>query len=215
MSVKQKLFLLLVAGFLITAPALAAAANPVRVDDTLGFGTSVATHSDTVNNEKFTLTVNAEVFEDAGLYTYVYTLTLVTVNPSAIPPLTLDQLTIFNGLYDDQNWGWVGDPDVPPPGPFSLLVGIVTGQTDLFFESFTDGTLVVYLEAGPNSWKDMEYFFATGSGGSTGAGTTLGPTDAGGGASFNSVPETSSLLLLTFGLLSGGVLRFSIRRTRV
>jgi len=66
----------------------------------------------------------------------------------------------------------------------------------------------------PPTTTTTEYFFATGSGGgSTDLGQTLGPTDTGGGASFG-VPETSSLLLLTFGLLSGGVLRFGIRRTR-
>lgn len=209
---KQKLVLLFALGFLITAPALADAINPVRVADVSGFGTpSIANGLDLVNGPGYQLALGVEVFYDGGIYTYVYSL----VHNADF----LNSFQILNGLYDIAalNWGWV-DSDAASSDPFSLPVSVVPFLTTFSFDNFANnqgaGPLLIYIQSTlPPTATATEYFFATGSGGgSTDAGQTLGPTDAGGGASFD-VPEPSSLLLLTFGLVSGGVLRLSTRRT--
>jgi len=209
---KQKLFLLFALGLLISAPALADAASPhVGVTGTSGFGAApIAMDFDTAGPPPFTLTLDVDVFYKSGVFTYVYTITHDSVTK-------LDSFAILNALFDVNtlNWGWVGGSD-----PFSLPVILVadplTPITILSFSNFTAGTLTVYLQSTlPPTNMATEFFFGSGGGGGTDPtqGVTLGPTDQGGGAAFG-LPEPSSLLLLTFGLLSGGVIRFSIRRTR-
>ena len=225
---RQKLFLLFLVGFLITAPTLAdvaVPADPTNPAGTSGFGESKATAQDIVSNDDFTLTVDAEVFydKDNGVYTYVYDLTLEASDPA----VTLDQFSILNGLFNDQAWGWVGLTTIAPLnpdgvlGPFTLPVSVGLLQTDFFFGNFSDpppdpGHVTIFIKS-DLAWKDAEYFFGVGSGEfapTEGLGETLAPALTGGGAGGFSVPEPSSLILLSFGLLSGGVFRFSTRRTR-
>ena len=208
---KQKLFLLFALGLLISAPALADAASPhVGVTGTSGFGDSTVTDFDTAGPPPFTLSLGVEVFYASGIYTYVYTITHDSLTK-------LDSFAVLNALYDvtTLNWGWVGGSD-----PFSIPVIVfadpISPITVLSFSNFTAGTLTVYLQSTlPPTSMATEFFFGAGGGGGTdpAQGLTLGPTDQGGGASFG-VPEPSSILLLTFGLLSGGVIRFSIKRSR-
>lgn len=212
-NMKQKLFLpILLVGFLITAPTLADPVIPTPATNPSDFGAVVpggmATDTVTALDSSFSLTLDAEVRYAGGIYTYIYTLTLTAGNPP--PSVSLGSLTILNGLFDftSLQWGYFGASD-----PFSLPV--TTSPFLVFhFSSFTatpgPSIVVIYGQSLlPPTVSTTEYFFGDG----TALGTTLGPTDAGGGASFG-VPEPSSLLLLTFGLLSGGVLRFRINRPR-
>ena len=212
---KQKLFLLLVACFLITAPALADAANPAHADANSEFGSIiVATHTTIaiVVPDNFELSLHAEVRYSGGIFTYIYTITH-TANK-------LDDLQIVNALYDVSalDWGWVGNPPVvaiDPLGPFSNPVILSLFDLTFQFDNFgPGGTLTVFSQSTyAPSLEDFFGFFGSGDGGAFAFGETLAPSLSGGGASFD-VPEPSSLLLLSFGLLSGGVLRFSTRRTR-
>lgn len=208
---RQKLFLLFLVGFLITAPALADPANPVRVSDTSGFGAGpIALGTDTTGPPPFTLSLDVEVFNDGGVYTYVYKITHDAT--------LLNSLQIFNNLFDATNplnWGWV-DP-APSSNPFSVAIDIDPNVaiTTFQFGNFPAGMLTIYVQStlSPTSTA-TEFVFGSGTpDGGTGFLLTLGPALAGTGASFG-VPEPSSLLLLTFGLLSGGVLRLSTRRNR-
>ena len=57
--------------------AFALAVNPayaLRIDlvNTAGLGASVGTNSDTTTVGPYTLSIDAEVFLDAGIYSYVY-----------------------------------------------------------------------------------------------------------------------------------------------
>jgi len=193
---------------------VADAANPVRVDDTLGFGSATGdTATDIVSTADFDLTLDVAVFFGGGVFTYVYTITHTAD--------VLNSLSIMNGLFNHHAWGWVGAPDADAAdllGPFGVPVIVAPLLTIFQFDADfpLNKTMTIYIQSdlGPTPTA-TEFFFGSGTGGPTGTfdGQTLGPTDQGGGASFY-VPEPSSLLLLSFGLLSGAVFRINIRRTR-
>jgi len=218
---RQKLFLLFTVGFLITAPALADVA-PVPVNDTSGFGSvppnPFVTDSDTVSPpaSPFILTLDVDVFYASGVYTYVYKITHTAT--------VLNSIQILNNLYDPTalDWGWVVDINHPAgSNPFASINVSASpfGTTTIMFDGGeSSGMLTFYLQSTlPPTETKTEMVFGVGSPGPAEGQslllTTLGPTDQGSAATFG-VPEPSSLLLLTFGLLSGGVLRFSTRRNR-
>lgn len=227
---KQKILLILVVGFLITIPALGAHANPFHVDtadvdSTLGsiimpFGTTgVLT---TINpGGGLTLSVDVEIRSLGPIIAYLYKLNVtgagVVVNGWGLSSVGAG---LFGGPLPGHSIGWVGDPSSSGTTPFS--VNPTLGAPLFFlFSGYTGGELIVYATSEllpevqvtpppPPPFQLAEMYFEFGTGSSSVFGPTIGPHIDGGGVGGVGVPEASSLLLLTFGLLGGGVLRFRI-----
>ena len=229
---KQKIFLILVVGFLITVPALAAHANPFHVslgavDSTLGsiimpFGTTNVATTITPGGG-LTLSVDVEIRSLGKIVAYLYKLNVS--GASVIVSgwgLSSAATTLFAGPLPGHSLGWVGGPSSGSP----FLVNPTLGAPLFFlFSSFTGGELIVYATSEllpeeqvspppPPPFQLAEFYFEFGTGSSSVLGPTIGPHADGGGTGLGDnthyVPEASSLLLLTFGLFSGGVLRFRI-----
>lgn len=203
--------------------------STVHVD----FGAESDAYVAIVANTVLSLTVDVSVRSEGSIIAYIYKLTLtnlsqadVAVNSFSLGPNLFIEPTASN-LH---SWGWV-DPNPPAGSDPDPISGINSGFLLAFnLQGFvvgagSSGMLTVYATAEllpklndnpPPTFNITEFFVETGTPNPTGLGATnngptLGPhLDGGGAGGFYNVPEASSLLLLTFGLLGGGVFRFRI-----
>jgi len=235
---KRTLFLLFVVGFLNTAPALAGHVPPIpptRVSDTTHFGGSVTggtVGGTNIVNPGFLLSVDAEVFLDGTIFTYVYDIKwdpLIVMDVVSLQIFSASFNVILNpGAPPDfllENWGWVkpdffqpisGDPF--NPSPFTPGTGTGTAfTTDFSFDLtsvdddgnriFDNGELKIWVQSDlePTA-TPMNFTFVNGGFAGTASLDLLAPDEAGVGASFY-VPEASSFLFLIFGLIPGVIIR--------
>jgi len=171
-----------------------------------------------------------------GIIAYIYKLTLTNLTaPAGSQDVAVTSFALAPNLFTTpdatnlHSYGWIGGSSPFDP---SFELDYTGFFLTFLFPAFTaapgaDSMLFIYATAEllpsendlanrPPKFDPTQFYFETGTGNSelpfnfTNDGLTLGPSLDGGGASFHYVPEASSLLLLTFGLLSGGVLRSRI-----
>ncbi len=227
---KQKLFLLFV-GFVLTAiPASGGTVTPVGEPSTGAFGTATGdTLTTMTTGGGFQMSVTVEVFKDdtTGVFTYVY-----SIRHNSTSNLVLT--TVADKLFEQSlAVGWVGglispfatDPEFLPDDPFTTSIN----ETDWLRFQFSipanmdangdpllgvaGDPLIAYAQSYLGPVDMIVYIGDDASFGvnPSAAGLTLGPGDAGTGSGVPT-PEPGSLILLTFGLLSGGYLRFKKRK---
>jgi len=230
---KHTLFSLFVVGLLATAPALAGHAPvtppPTHVLNTDDFadpsGAPPIQSAPSIINDAggFLLSINVDVFKNAaGTYTYVYD---IEWNTSQVTDIL--SFLVFSASYNADasdptklaNWGWV-DSNILSANPFTSGTGTVSGigNTTLFqftLAGLANGQVKVWVQSdyAPTA-TPMNMSLVNGGVNFEALVTTLAPDESGEISHFRPVyvPEPSSLLLLTFGLISGGIMRFRSNR---
>ena len=194
---KEKLFFVLVIVALIMGPALADHVNPHNVVDATGFGTLEATLLDVTSPAGvfgFAITVDASVYLNNGVYTYVYALSDEGTGTTFFGQSGISSFSIVAPDFDPAlGWGTVGD--VPSDLNVTFAGGLLTFQ---FFPSLPSGN-TKYTVYAQSTMAPLQYLFF---------GLGLGPTGEGaytlGADPPTPLPEaSSSLLFLSTGLLLG------------
>lgn len=198
---KEKLFFVLVIVALIMGPALADHVNPHNVVDATGFGTLEATLLDVTSPAGvfgFAITVDASVYLNNGVYTYVYALSDNETGTRFFAVSGIASVSIVAPDFDPAlGWGTVGD--VPSDLNVTFAGGLITFQ---FFPNLPSGleTFTVYAQS---TMAPLLYPFSGVGFGPTGLPNayTLGADPP------TALPEAPSFFPLGMGLLVLGMLR--------
>ena len=193
---KEKFFFVLVIVALIMGPALAAGINVV---DATGFGTLEATLSSTSSAGIFgsAISVNASVYLNNGVYTYVYALSDQGTGTTFFGKSGISQFTIEAPDFDPTlSWGAVGDLPTGTDLNVTFVGGLLTFQFGPALPSGNDW-FTVYAQS---TMAPLQYTFSGVAFGPTGEGVTLGADPP--GEEHLYVAEAPSFLFLGLGLLS-------------
>lgn len=197
---KEKFLLILAVFVLATAPALAG--GPIDVSVESDFGSAATPIAEMTSSSPpgplgFTLSIEARTWLDdvTGVYTYVYEF---SDNGTSLAGIT--SVSIDTGFFDSTlDWGTVGGSI---PSAFNTTFdGHLTFQFSPGLPS--GGTYTVYAQS---TQPPQDYlFWATGFGPSGSGAYTIGADPP--PIIYASVPEVSSFLFLSTGLLGIGFFR--------
>ena len=203
---KEKFLFILVILVLITGPALAAVASPV--DDVSDFGTSVVIPLTTTSPAGaffgFAITVEASVYLQDGVYTYVYSLSDNETGTHAfLGEAGISSFAIAAPDFDPTlGWGTVGGV------PSNLNVTFVGGMITFQFSPNLPSGSGIYTVYAQSTMAPLLYTFSGSGLGTTGEGAiTWGADPIHDTEPIVLVAEVSSFFFLSFGLLGLGLLR--------